>query len=170
VHSFAILALCYNLGPTLSGQYLFLPRLATPLLACCHATITMTYVTPPFSIQWPNTSLGNREMPLPSIHSQRPAMTVPQPYDYFLVLDVEATCFSGTGFHWPNEIIEWPVCLLKWVDKGSNGMAGTLQKVAEFRSFVRPTWRPKLSPFCTSLTGITQVSALRLHNYYYQPI
>jgi inhibitor of KinA sporulation pathway (predicted exonuclease) len=37
-------------------------------------------------------------------------------------------------------------------------MAGTLQKVAEFRSFVKPTWRPQLSPFCTALTGITQVS------------
>lgn len=65
-----------------------------------------------------------------------------------------------------NRLQEWPVCLLKWVDKGSDGMASTLQKVAEFRSFVRPTWRPKLSPFCTSLTGITQVSVLPLHHYY----
>lgn len=30
---------------------------------------------------------------------------VKQPYDAFLVLDVEATCFQGTGFEWPNEII-----------------------------------------------------------------
>lgn len=97
---------CYNLGPTLSGQYLLLPRLVAPLPACCYATITMTHATPPFSIQWPNnTILGNRQPPLPSIHDQRPPMTVPQPYDYFLVLDVEATCFPGTGFHWPNEII-----------------------------------------------------------------
>jgi hypothetical protein len=28
-----------------------------------------------------------------------------QPYDVFLVLDVEATCLQGTDFHWPNEII-----------------------------------------------------------------
>jgi hypothetical protein len=28
-----------------------------------------------------------------------------QPYDAFLVLDVEATCLQGAGFHWPNEII-----------------------------------------------------------------
>ncbi|KAI9457757.1 ribonuclease H-like domain-containing protein [Lactarius psammicola] len=118
----------------------------------------MTYVTPPLFIQWPDTTpLGNRQSPLPSNNGQRPsAITAPQPYDAFLVLDVEATCYPGTGFHWPNEIIEWPVCLLKWVDKGSNGTASTLQKVAEFRSFVKPTWRPKLSPFCTSLTGITQ--------------
>lgn len=30
---------------------------------------------------------------------------VKQPYDAFLVLDVEATCFQGAGFEWPNEII-----------------------------------------------------------------
>ncbi|KAI0062234.1 hypothetical protein BV25DRAFT_1916154 [Artomyces pyxidatus] len=79
-----------------------------------------------------------------------------QPYDAFLVLDVEATCFQGTDFHWPNEIIEWPVCLVRWTDKDKNGMASTLQIVDEFRSFVKPTWRPTLSPFCTDLTGITQ--------------
>lgn len=30
--------------------------------------------------------------------------------------------------------------------------------VDEFRQFVRPTWRPQLSQFCTELTGITQAS------------
>jgi len=33
-----------------------------------------------------------------------------------------------------------------------------LAVVDEFRSFVKPKWTPKLSPFCTELTGITQVS------------
>lgn len=28
-----------------------------------------------------------------------------QPYDAFLVLDVEATCVEGAGFDYPNEII-----------------------------------------------------------------
>ena len=28
-----------------------------------------------------------------------------QPYDVFLVLDVEATCVRGSSFEWPNEII-----------------------------------------------------------------
>lgn len=36
---------------------------------------------------------------------QAVAVTVKQPYDAFLVLDVEATCFRGTGFDWSNEII-----------------------------------------------------------------
>ncbi|KAI0637192.1 ribonuclease H-like domain-containing protein [Trametes polyzona] len=79
-----------------------------------------------------------------------------QPYDAFLVLDVEATCVAGAGFDYPNEIIEWPVCLLRWKDKDAKGKARELEVVDEFRSFVRPTWRPQLSPFCTSLTGITQ--------------
>ncbi|THH14704.1 hypothetical protein EW146_g5650 [Bondarzewia mesenterica] len=79
-----------------------------------------------------------------------------QTYDAFLVLDVEATCLQGTDFQWPNEIIEWPVCLLKWTDKDKGGLASRLQIVDEFRSFVRPTWRPILSEFCTALTGITQ--------------
>ena len=48
---------------------------------------------------------------------------------------------------------EWPVCLLGWRDKTN----GILDVISEFRSFVRPTWRPELSEFCTRLTGITQV-------------
>lgn len=31
-----------------------------------------------------------------------------QPYDAFLVLDVEATCLQGTDFNYPNEIIVCP--------------------------------------------------------------
>ncbi|KAI0708969.1 ribonuclease H-like domain-containing protein [Earliella scabrosa] len=79
-----------------------------------------------------------------------------QLYDAFLVLDVEATCVKGAGFDYPNEIIEWPVCLLRWKDKSPKGNARVLEIVDEFRSFVRPTWRPQLSAFCHALTGITQ--------------
>ena len=102
------------------------------------------------------------------------ASTPPQPalqsYDFFLVLDVEATCQKGASMDYPNEIIasisklhprywltvypqEWPVCLLGWRDKAD----GTLDIISEFRSFVKPTWRPELSEFCMRLTGITQV-------------
>ncbi|KAG6376087.1 hypothetical protein JVT61DRAFT_2058 [Boletus reticuloceps] len=106
---------------------------------------------------------------------QTEAVGVKQPYDALLVLDVEATCLQGTGFDWPNEIIvcristrsprrfliiqrpkEWPVCLLRWKDKSLKGRASRLEIVDEFRSFVKPTWRPQLSQFCTDLTGITQ--------------
>lgn len=81
---------------------------------------------------------------------------VKQPYDVFLVLDVEATCKQGSNFEWPNEIIEWPVCVMKWKDKSPSGKARELSVIDEFRSFVQPTWRPQLSQFCTDLTGITQ--------------
>lgn len=32
-----------------------------------------------------------------------------------------------------------------------------LAHVDTFHSYVRPTWRPQLSTFCTNLTGIQQV-------------
>ncbi|QRW15279.1 3'-5' exonuclease [Ceratobasidium sp. AG-Ba] len=83
---------------------------------------------------------------------------IKQPLDYLLAFDVEATCVQGTDFNWPNEIIEWPVVLLKWSDKDTEGRARTLEVVDEFRSYVKPVWRPKLSDFCTALTGISQAN------------
>jgi len=77
---------------------------------------------------------------------------VKQPYDFFLVLDIEGTCEEGHTFDYPNEIIEWPICLLGWKDKDQ----GILEIIDEFRSFVKPTWKPQLTEFCTNLTGITQ--------------
>lgn len=38
------------------------------------------------------------------IHGQE-STTVRQPYDVFLVMDVEATCVEGSSFNYPNEII-----------------------------------------------------------------
>ena len=35
----------------------------------------------------------------------RASATMKQPYDAFLVLDVEGTCETGSGMDWPNEII-----------------------------------------------------------------
>ncbi|KAK7693238.1 hypothetical protein QCA50_002804 [Cerrena zonata] len=90
---------------------------------------------------------------------------VKQSYDAFLVLDVEATCMPGTDFNYPNEIIEWPVLLLRWKDRDAVGRANKLQVVDEFRSFVKPVWRPQLSPFCTSLTGITQADVDNAPHY-----
>jgi hypothetical protein len=42
--------------------------------------------------------------------AQEQDLRVKQPYDAFLVLDVEATCEEGTGFEWPNEIIVRLIC------------------------------------------------------------
>ncbi|KAJ3150514.1 3'-5' exoribonuclease 1 [Geranomyces michiganensis] len=76
-----------------------------------------------------------------------------QPFDYYLVLDVEATCIetpSGVPFkfgYYPNEIIEFPVVVID---------ARTLTNAGVFHSYVRPTVNPTLSDFCKNLTGITQ--------------
>lgn len=108
-----------------------------------------------------------------------------QPYLSFLCFDVEATCEAGTNFDYPNEIIvrqleksswswtnaqEFPVVLLQWTEDDSETSASRsdgpdtsplrtrrLTIIDTFHTFVRPTWRPQLSEFCTSLTGIQQV-------------
>jgi len=96
-------------------------------------------------------AVGDKDEPM-----QVPLPRACQPYEFFLVLDVEATCVAGTDFNWPNEIIEWPVVLLTWDDRDDEGRASQLRVVDEFRSFVRPTWKPRLTEFCATLTGITQ--------------
>jgi hypothetical protein len=67
-------------------------------------TVATTYITPsavprPDSAQIPP---RNEEFPQTSM---KETAWLCQPYDAFLVLDVEATCLQGAGFHWPNEII-----------------------------------------------------------------
>lgn len=46
--------------------------------------------------------------------------------------------------------------MLRWKDRTDDSRASALELVEEFRTFVRPTWKPTLSSFCTKLTGITQ--------------
>ncbi|XP_035224497.1 ERI1 exoribonuclease 3-like [Stegodyphus dumicola] len=69
-----------------------------------------------------------------------------QKYDYFLVLDFEATCDSPVNAV-PQEIIEFPVLKVN---------AKTFETESEFHSYVRPVINPQLSKFCIELTGITQ--------------
>jgi len=92
---------------------------------------------------------------IPTAESPPAAGTI-QPFEAFLVLDIEGTCKQGSDFNYPNEIIELPVVLLQWKNKTKDGVASTLEVVDEFRAFVKPTWRPILSDFCMGLTGITQ--------------
>lgn len=47
---------------------------------------------------------------------------------------------------------------MEWKDKDEDGTASVLEITNEFRTFVKPTWRPQLSDFCKELTGISQVS------------
>jgi len=65
---------------------------------------------------------------------------------YFLVIDFEATCDEPVN-RFPQEMIEFPIVLVD---------AQSLNVVGEFHHFVRPLIYPKLSAFCSSLTGIQQ--------------
>ncbi|XP_063871907.1 ERI1 exoribonuclease 3-like isoform X1 [Scylla paramamosain] len=69
-----------------------------------------------------------------------------QRYDYFLVLDFEATCENEKKMN-PQEIIEFPVLKVN---------AQTYEIEDTFQQFVQPEYHPKLTRFCTELTSITQ--------------
>lgn len=69
-----------------------------------------------------------------------------QHFDYFCILDFEATCENGRKIV-PQEIIEFPTVLLN---------AKTLEVEEEFQVYVKPTVNPRLSAFCKELTGIQQ--------------
>ncbi|BEI92629.1 uncharacterized protein CcaverHIS019_0502570 [Cutaneotrichosporon cavernicola] len=89
---------------------------------------------------------------------------IDQPHTWYLCFDVEATCMAGKGqFDYPNEIIEFPVVLMGWTHEWEEGHDGRrlssnarIVHIDTFHSYVRPTWRPQLSNFCTNLTGIHQ--------------
>eukprot|EP01130_Rhizamoeba_saxonica_P005380 TRINITY_DN2153_c0_g1_i10.p1 TRINITY_DN2153_c0_g1~~TRINITY_DN2153_c0_g1_i10.p1 ORF type:complete len:316 (+),score=48.35 TRINITY_DN2153_c0_g1_i10:174-1121(+) len=69
-----------------------------------------------------------------------------QLFDYFVVLDFEATCDNYRGFS-PQEIIEFPSVLLD---------ANTLEIVSEIQIYIKPVVHKVLTSFCTELTGIQQ--------------
>lgn len=67
-------------------------------------------------------------------------------YDYLAVIDFEATCEENCQSY-RHEIIEFPIVLID-VEK--------MEIVDSFQEYVRPLVNPKLTKFCTQLTGITQ--------------
>jgi inhibitor of KinA sporulation pathway (predicted exonuclease) len=72
----------------------------------------------------------------------------PVPGARIVVLDLEATCDSPTQVE-PMETIEI----------GAVALDGrTLAEVAHFQAHVRPRVHPRLTPFCTALTGIEQAT------------
>ncbi|KAK6934010.1 Exonuclease, RNase T/DNA polymerase III [Dillenia turbinata] len=73
-----------------------------------------------------------------------------QEFQYFVVIDFEATCDMGKNPH-PQEIIEFPSVLV-------NSVTGQLE--ACFQTYVRPTCNQLLSDFCKDLTGIQQIQLL----------
>ncbi|ABA24997.1 Exonuclease (plasmid) [Trichormus variabilis ATCC 29413] len=69
-------------------------------------------------------------------------------FDYFLVLDLEATCCDkGTIKRHEMEIIEIGAVMVE---------AQTLKILDEFQTFIKPIRHPILTEFCKLLTSITQ--------------
>ncbi len=68
----------------------------------------------------------------------------------FLVIDLEATCDDGVPPLFPREEMET-------IEIGAVHVCGrTLAPLREFQTFIRPVRHPVLTPFCLSLTSITQ--------------
>ncbi|XP_050446607.1 ERI1 exoribonuclease 3 [Cataglyphis hispanica] len=73
-------------------------------------------------------------------------LEVVQKFEYLLVMDFEATCDRHTVLK-PQEIIELPCVSLSTND----------WKIKDtFHAYIKPRIYPKLTPFCTELTGIMQ--------------
>jgi hypothetical protein len=68
-------------------------------------TVATTYITPSAVPRPDAAPIPPRNEELPQSSMNETAAWLCQPFDAFLVLDVEATCLQGAGFHWPNEII-----------------------------------------------------------------
>ncbi|KAF5280615.1 hypothetical protein FQA39_LY05263 [Lamprigera yunnana] len=71
-----------------------------------------------------------------------------QNFDYLIVLDFESTCWDVKDYKKsPPEIIEFSAVLYSINDNNI---------IKHFQQYVMPIEVPKLSDFCTNLTGITQ--------------
>ncbi|GIY02333.1 ERI1 exoribonuclease 3 [Caerostris darwini] len=93
-------------------------------------------------------SIQERQITVPSFVKLPPrtGKFQKQKFDYFLVLDFEATCDSPKTVI-PQEVIEFPVLKVSGV---------TFETESVFQSYVKPEIHPELTKFCTQLTGITQ--------------
>jgi len=68
-------------------------------------------------------------------------------FPYYVVLDFEATCNEINPPDFPHEIIEFPAVLVN---------TEKMAIVDQFQAFVKPVINPILTPFCKTLTGISQ--------------
>ncbi|XP_021649418.2 uncharacterized protein LOC110641864 [Hevea brasiliensis] len=92
------------------------------------------------------------QYPLSNMYSQGyPYEFQFQDFQYFVVIDFEATCDKEKNPH-PQEIIEFPSVIVSSV---------TGQLEACFQTYVRPTCNQLLSDFCKDLTGIQQIQVDR---------
>lgn len=70
------------------------------------------------------------------------------PFNYHLIVDLEATCCNDHSFPKDEmEIIEIGAVMV---------LNETLEIISEFQTFVRPLRHPQLTDFCKELTSISQ--------------
>jgi len=65
---------------------------------------------------------------------------------HFIIFDLEATCWQGNTMDRDQEIIEL----------GAYRVNGYGEWLDHFQAFLKPVMHPRLSAYCTDLTGITQ--------------
>ena len=82
-------------------------------------------------------------------------------FKYICVYDLECNCTEGDPVIEFNECVELPVVV---VDVEKN------EVVAEFHKYIRPTLEKTITPFCTSLTGITNEMVLKEGNPTYEEV
>ena len=75
----------------------------------------------------------------------------------FIILDLEATCWQGNIMNRRQEIIE----LAAYTVNGYREWNGSFQR------FVKPVEHPRLSAYCTDLTGISQDQINKAKNFEY---
>ncbi|XP_017096746.2 3'-5' exonuclease Snipper isoform X1 [Drosophila bipectinata] len=104
----------------------------------------------------PEESLNEEEItaaastvPLKTKKSRKSKQLAMQPYTYVIAVDFEATCWEKQAPpQWREaEIIEFPAVLV-------NLKTGKIE--AEFHKYIMPIESPRLSTYCTELTGIQQ--------------
>ncbi|KQS62317.1 ERI1 exoribonuclease 2 isoform X3 [Drosophila erecta] len=88
-------------------------------------------------------------VPIKSKKSRKSKRLAMQPYSYVIAVDFEATCWEKQAPpQWREaEIIEFPAVLV-------NLKTGKIE--AEFHKYILPIESPRLSTYCTELTGIQQ--------------
>ncbi|PIA53820.1 hypothetical protein AQUCO_00900422v1 [Aquilegia coerulea] len=90
-------------------------------------------------------------VPVGTLYQGYPSELQFQEFQYFVVIDFEATCDKENNPQ-PQEIIEFPSVLV-------NSMTGQLE--ASFQTYVRPAYHQHLTDFCKELTGIQQIQVDR---------
>ncbi|XP_017045213.1 ERI1 exoribonuclease 2-like isoform X2 [Drosophila ficusphila] len=88
-------------------------------------------------------------VPVKTKKSRKSKQLAMQPYSYVIAVDFEATCWEKQAPpQWREaEIIEFPAVLV-------NLKTGKIE--AEFHKYILPVESPRLSSYCTELTGIQQ--------------